>query len=65
MKNLRTVSQVPGGEAAGTRNNLDAGALLEQIVRQCVEVGLVQGKHLSVDGSFPPPSFTRSLIFRL
>jgi hypothetical protein len=24
----------------------------EQIVRQCVEVGLVQGKHLSVDGSF-------------
>jgi transposase len=27
-------------------------ALFEQIVRQCVEVGLVQGKHLSVDGSF-------------
>jgi hypothetical protein len=26
--------------------------LLEQIVRQCVEVGLVEGKHLSVDGSF-------------
>lgn len=26
--------------------------LLEQIVRQCVEVGLVAGKHLSVDGSF-------------
>src|SRR5436853_3081473 len=26
--------------------------LFEQIVRQCVEVGLVQGKHLSVDGSF-------------
>src|SRR6202022_232545 len=26
--------------------------LLEQIVRQCVEVGLVQGTHLSVDGSF-------------
>src|ERR1700741_3652005 len=26
--------------------------LLEQIVRQCVEVGLVQGKNLSVDGSF-------------
>jgi hypothetical protein len=25
---------------------------VEQIVRQCVEVGLVQGKHLSVDGSF-------------
>ena len=24
----------------------------EQIVRQCVEVGLVQGTHLSVDGSF-------------
>jgi transposase len=24
----------------------------EQIVRQCVEVGLVEGKHLSVDGSF-------------
>ena len=24
----------------------------EQMVRQCVEVGLVQGKHLSVDGSF-------------
>src|SRR5678816_4325008 len=24
--------------------------LFEQIVRQCVEVGLVQGKHLSVDG---------------
>jgi transposase len=26
--------------------------LFEQIVRQCVEVGLVQGKHLSVDSSF-------------
>src|SRR5207245_6332198 len=26
--------------------------LCEEIVRQCVEVGLVQGKHLSVDGSF-------------
>jgi transposase len=26
--------------------------LFEQIVRPCVEVGLVQGKHLSVDGSF-------------
>ena len=26
--------------------------LLEQIVSQCVEVGLVQGKQLSVDGSF-------------
>ena len=28
------------------------GQLFEQIVFQCVEVGLVQGKHLSVDGSF-------------
>ena len=26
--------------------------LFEQIVKQCVEVGLVQGMHLSVDGSF-------------
>jgi hypothetical protein len=26
--------------------------LFEQIVRQCVEVGLVEGKHLSVDSSF-------------
>src|SRR5213595_939250 len=26
--------------------------LFEQIVRQCVEAGLVQGTHLSVDGSF-------------
>jgi len=26
--------------------------LFEHIVRQCVEVGLVQGKHLLVDGSF-------------
>jgi len=26
--------------------------LFEQVVRQCVDVGLVQGKHLSVDGSF-------------
>src|SRR5439155_4426633 len=26
--------------------------MFEQIVRQCVEVGLVQGTHLSVDGSF-------------
>ena len=26
--------------------------LFEQIVRQCVEVGSVEGKHLSVDGSF-------------
>jgi transposase len=26
--------------------------LFKQIVRQCVDVGLVQGKHLSVEGSF-------------
>src|SRR4029077_6207464 len=26
--------------------------LFEQIVKQCLEVGLVQGEHLSVDGSF-------------
>jgi hypothetical protein len=26
--------------------------LFEEIVRQCVEVGLVKGKHLSVNGSF-------------
>jgi hypothetical protein len=26
--------------------------LFEQVVKQCVEVGLVQGKHLPVDGSF-------------
>src|SRR5262249_51947844 len=26
--------------------------LFEQVVRQCVDVGLVQGKELSVDGSF-------------
>ena len=26
--------------------------LFEQIVQQCLEVGLVEGKHLSVDGSF-------------
>jgi len=26
--------------------------LFSQIVRRCVEVGLVEGKHLSVDGSF-------------
>jgi transposase len=26
--------------------------LFEQIVRQCVDMGLVQGKYLSVDGSF-------------
>ena len=26
--------------------------LFEEIVRHCVEVGLVQGQHLSVDGSF-------------
>src|SRR5882724_6429105 len=26
--------------------------LFEEIVRQCVNMGLVQGKHLSVDGSF-------------
>jgi hypothetical protein len=26
--------------------------LFERIVKQCVEVGLVQGQHLSVDGSF-------------
>ena len=26
--------------------------LFEQILKQCVEVGLVQGMHLSVDGSF-------------
>ena len=29
--------------------------LFEEIVRQCVEVGLVQGDHLSVDGSSSRP----------
>ena len=33
--------------------------LFEQIVRQCVEVGLVQGKHLSVDGSFVEANATK------
>ena len=32
--------------------NRNSEELFEQIVKQCVEVGLVQGKHLSVDGSF-------------
>jgi len=31
--------------------------LFEQIVRQCVEVGLVRGTHLSVDGSFIEAKF--------
>src|ERR1700678_186602 len=35
--------------------------LCEQIVRQCVDAGLVQGKHLSVDGSFVEP---RRVVFR-
>jgi len=33
--------------------------LFEQIVLQCVEVGLVQGKHLSVDGSFVEANATK------
>ncbi|MFZ1006801.1 MAG: transposase, partial [Candidatus Sulfotelmatobacter sp.] len=38
--------------------------LFEQIVRQCVEVGLVQGKHLSVDGSFVKRTRPRRAAFR-
>jgi len=30
--------------------------LFAEVVKQCVEVGLVQGKHLSVDGSFVEPN---------
>src|SRR5208283_323749 len=33
--------------------------LFEQIVRQCVEAGLVQGQHLSVDGSFVEANATK------
>jgi transposase len=39
--------------------------LLEQIVRQCVEVGLVQGKYLSVDGSFVEANAARRAGFRV
>ena len=38
--------------------------LFEQIVRQCVEVGLVQGQHLSVDGSFVEANAARKVAFR-
>src|SRR5437764_7506256 len=38
--------------------------LFEQIVRQCVEVGLVQGKHLSVEGSSSKPMPPRRTGFR-
>src|ERR1700719_2474281 len=37
--------------------------LFEQIVRQCVEVGLVQGTHLSVDGSFVEANAAKPTIF--
>jgi hypothetical protein len=33
--------------------------LFEHIVRQCVEVGLVSGKNLSVDGSFVEANVTK------
>src|SRR5438046_202857 len=36
----------------GFRSRSCSSNCLNQIVKQCVEVGLVQGKHLSVDGSF-------------
>ncbi len=38
--------------------------LFEQIVKQCVEVGLVQGQHLSVDGSFVEANAAKSRIPR-
>src|SRR5437016_6283306 len=38
--------------------------MFEQIVRQCVEVGLVQGTHLSVDGSFVEANSKESRIPR-
>ena len=34
--------------------------LFEQIVDRCMEVGLVEGEHLSVDGSFLPANASRS-----
>jgi transposase len=37
--------------------------LFQQIVLQCVEVGLVQGDHLSVDGSFVEATPTRRAVF--
>jgi hypothetical protein len=33
--------------------------LFEQIVDRCVEAGLVEGEHLSVDGSFIPANVSR------
>jgi len=36
----------------GFRSRTCSRNCFAQIVRQCVEVGLVQGRHLSVDGSF-------------
>src|ERR1700689_2735089 len=38
--------------------------LFEQIVRQCVEAGLVQGDHLSVDGSFVEANASREVRVR-
>jgi transposase len=37
--------------------------LFEQIVRQCVEVGLVQGQHLSVDGCFIEANAAKETVF--
>jgi transposase len=38
--------------------------LFEEIVKQCVEVGLVRGDHLSVDGSFVEANAVRRAAFR-
>ncbi len=39
-------------------------AVFEQIVRQCVEVGLVRGNDLSVDGSFVEANAAKESAFR-
>jgi len=49
FRNSRTISKNRHGRFQESKLFEE---LFEQIVRQCLEVGLVQEKHLSVDGSF-------------
>jgi hypothetical protein len=52
IKRSRTIPRSPKTGTDGFRNSKLFEELFEQIVRQCLEVGLVEGKQLSVDGTF-------------
>jgi len=52
IRRFRIIPRSPRTGTDGFSSSKLFEQLFEQIVSQCVEVGLVEGKHLSGDGSF-------------